>query len=55
MTVAWTTRARVVAVAANSITLAEDTERAAAIARQAGFPLNAQGRYPALVWMQVYR
>lgn len=34
--------------------LAEDTERAAEIARQGGFPFNAQGRYPALVWMLVY-
>ena len=34
--------------------LAEDTERAAEIARHGGFPFNALGRYPALVWMQVY-
>jgi hypothetical protein len=34
--------------------LAADTEKAARIASAANLPVNSQGRYPMLVWMQVY-
>jgi uncharacterized protein YfdQ (DUF2303 family) len=34
--------------------LAEDTKRAAEIASKEGFPGNAHGRYPMVVWMAVY-